>query len=254
MKFKGLYRAWPVDQFKEGVLRERVVRALAIPPGPWQFPAKIEGTDSLKVDPLPGYLGDLAERPSIDSQDADKDREQFLEDMARHARGGETSLADTAGGEPPKSHEKHEASLAETAGGSKEKHNSKRNRSITLIRIGIHGPTKGCHACESGGYTNTSKTVETGLTDSLMKLNRLNPRNPRLMNPKNSMNLEMTNMSHPSQVMILKTLRTSWDSSTLPKVHRSRCKLEVWSGATRSSQESSSTPWTEVIIMKSLWP
>ena len=101
---------------------------------------------------MPGYLGDLAERPSIDSQDADKDREQFLEDMARHARGGETSLADTAGGEPPKSHEKHEASLAETAGGSKEKHNSKRNRSITLIRIGIHGPTKGCHACESGGY------------------------------------------------------------------------------------------------------
>ena len=35
MKFKGLYRAWPVDQFKEGVLRERVVRALAIPPATW---------------------------------------------------------------------------------------------------------------------------------------------------------------------------------------------------------------------------
>ncbi|CAL1164086.1 unnamed protein product [Cladocopium goreaui] len=118
----GLYRAWPVDQFKEGVLRERVVRALAIPPATWAL------------------------------ADADKDREQFLEDIARHARGGETSLADTAGGEPPKSHEKHEASLAETAGGSKEKHNSKRNRSITLIRIGIHGPTKGCHAFESGGY------------------------------------------------------------------------------------------------------
>ena len=81
-----------------------VVRALAIPPRPWQFPAKVEGKDSLKVDPMPGYLGDLAEEPIVDSQGVDEDIERFHREMTEHAqppKGGKTSLAEPAGGAPP---------------------------------------------------------------------------------------------------------------------------------------------------------
>ena len=37
--FKGCYRVWPLDTFKEGVFKEFVTRSLAIPEGDWKFPA-----------------------------------------------------------------------------------------------------------------------------------------------------------------------------------------------------------------------
>ena len=45
MKFKG-YLIWPL-----------VVRTLAVPPGPWQFPAKVGKPIEIEQPAQPGYLG-----------------------------------------------------------------------------------------------------------------------------------------------------------------------------------------------------
>jgi hypothetical protein len=39
MKFKGLYLTWPLQNFLEKSFKQKVVRTLAVPPGPWRFPA-----------------------------------------------------------------------------------------------------------------------------------------------------------------------------------------------------------------------
>ncbi|CAL1167456.1 unnamed protein product, partial [Cladocopium goreaui] len=103
MKFKGLYRVLPLAAFKEGSMRERAVRTLAIPPGPWQFPAKVEGKDSLKLDPMPGYLGDFRDEKGDEKDEHanwEKELAQFhkeMEEMAEN-KGDDISPARTAGG------------------------------------------------------------------------------------------------------------------------------------------------------------
>ena len=157
MKFKGLYRVLPLAAFKEGSMRERAVRTLAIPPGPWQFPAKVEGKDSLKLDPMPGYLGDFRDEKGDEKDEHanwEKELAQFhkeMEEMAEN-KGDDISPARTAGG--TKAH--FETNLKGKAEASKEVVGA-RNRNITAIRLAIHGPSKGCQACKDGTYSHTQE-------------------------------------------------------------------------------------------------
>ena len=165
LKFKGLYRTWPLSAFRDKVFKERVVRTLAVPPGSWQFPAKIGYVDSLKPQDQPGYLGEASGMTKLDDfenmldsiqSDMDK-RLQEVED--ERAGEGETGLALRAGGgSGPGTIEsetgKGETGLALRAGGGSgpeglESAEKTRNRTITKVRVAVHGPTKGCHACRS---------------------------------------------------------------------------------------------------------
>eukprot|EP00435_Cladocopium_sp_Y103_P019517 s1470_g4.t1 len=154
MKFKGLYRVLPLAAFKEGSMRERVVRTLAIPPGPWQFPTKVEGKDSLKLDPMPGYLGDFRDEKNDEKDENwEEEIERFnreMEGMAEN-KGDGTSPARTAGGT------KAGFETDQTDKPEASKDVGARNRSITAIRIAIHGPSKGCQACKDGTYSHTKE-------------------------------------------------------------------------------------------------
>ena len=58
MKFKGLYLTWPLQNFLEKSFKQKVVTTLAVPPGPWRFPAKIGKPIEIEQPVQPGYLGD----------------------------------------------------------------------------------------------------------------------------------------------------------------------------------------------------
>ena len=145
LKFKGLYIAWPWSSFQDNVLKERVVRSLAIPPGKWRFPAKI-GKEGLTISSsLPGYLGGESE-PAMGKLDLFREEIEKL-DKEMGTGEGEVGLAPCAG--DGTGHEgKHEAP------DPKAKKES-RNRCITKLRIAVHGPTKGCDACKDGTYSHT---------------------------------------------------------------------------------------------------
>ena len=118
MKFKGNHRVWPLKHATKGVLRECVVRTLAFPNGKWQFPSKSHGSPEGMIP-----IEEVFEPPP--------DLEDLLKD------GEETSKGPKEKGELPNP--------------------KKRNRSITILRIGIHGPTPKCNGCREGSYNHTKE-------------------------------------------------------------------------------------------------
>ena len=131
MKFKGNHRVWPLDLQQKGVLREVVVRTLAIPNGKWRFPLKTKQmTASLEGLHPPASLHDILDEP---------------EDTPR------ASTKETATCEPPAPG----AGLlppSEPSIGAKPK---PRHRAITRLRIAVHGKTKKCQGCKEGTYSHS---------------------------------------------------------------------------------------------------
>ena len=128
MKFKGNHRVWPMNHASKGVLRECVVRTLAFPNGKWQFPLKSHESSERKI-----RVEEVFEPPP--------DLEDILKDVEEISK------------EP--------AGAGQAAKGPKEKaelpNPKKRNRSITTLRIGIHGPTPKCNGCREGSYNHTKE-------------------------------------------------------------------------------------------------
>ena len=118
MKYKGNHRVWALNLATKGILRECVVRTLAFPNGKWQFPLKPQGKPEGLVPP-----GEVFEPPP--------DLGDILVDEGEIAV--ETNPKDEGRTPNPK----------------------RRNRSITTIRIGIHGPTPKCFGCKEGTYNHT---------------------------------------------------------------------------------------------------
>ena len=139
-KFKGLYHVMPLSSFKDETFRERVVRTIGLPPGPFQFPAKVEGRDSLKINVEPGYLGEISDDDRVeDDEGLDHDIQGFLDEMGESSKGGGESSGPASA----------RAGLKPKPGG--------RNRKITKLRVASYGPTKGCEACKQGSDNHSKE-------------------------------------------------------------------------------------------------
>ena len=145
-RFKGLYRVWPLSMFNQGLLRERVVRTLAVPPGPWQFPAKIGSAINQPSSDQPGYLGPEKTRESVNAEFDRFHRE--MEERNEHFFGMDSK--DSKEPLKPTSPARGAGSGAEGGSNGKE-----RNRAITKLLIAVHGPTKHCQACKDFTYSHT---------------------------------------------------------------------------------------------------
>lgn len=145
MKFKGNHIVWPIDHVKRDLVTVRVVRTLAFPQGRWQFPMrKVGNTDG---DGSLDSLDDLKPPPDLET----------LEE------GGEEENGKGSGRDNPKEPSKRPDSLLEKEplSGSKSLDGypepKTRNRSITSMRIAIHGATKKCPGCKEGSYNHTGE-------------------------------------------------------------------------------------------------
>ena len=126
--------------------RERVVRTLAVPPGPWQFPAKIGSAINQPSSDQPGYLGPEKTRESVNAEFDRFHRE--MEERNEHFFGMDSK--DSKEPLKPTSPARGAGSGAEGGSNGKE-----RNRAITKLRIAVHGPTKHCQACKDFTYSHT---------------------------------------------------------------------------------------------------
>lgn len=159
MKFKGLYLTWPLQNFLEKSFKQKVVRTLAVPPGPWRFPAKIGKPIEIEQPVQPGYLGDS--KDSNVEQDIDwfiAEVEGLGEEMNK-AFGVDSVYPAPGAGDGGASKAKASETLAPDSK-SKESSSKPRSRAITKLRVAVHGPTKGCQACKEGLYSHTKECRE----------------------------------------------------------------------------------------------
>ena len=141
LKFKGLYITWPLSNFREGLLKERVTRNIVVPPGKWCFPGLIGKDPAIQAPPsFPGYLGEQID--NLAESDSFSDKLEELEDLF-----GEQP---EALGPAPVAGEASSSSKPTV-----EDEPKIRNRAITKMRILVHGKTKGCDACSNGHYSHT---------------------------------------------------------------------------------------------------
>ena len=138
MLFKGCYKVWPLEQFKNGVFKQHVSRTLAIPNGEWNFPAVVPALvpeldpvafKELEMEDDDFYEPSIA--PSIKSEPDDLDCREFWETL------GEDGPAPGAG--------------IRTEGEPKPR----RNRPITPLRIAVWGKTPACDGCKEGTYAHS---------------------------------------------------------------------------------------------------
>ena len=136
MLFKGCYRGWPLEQFKQGILQEVVVRTIAVPTGEWKFPAIVDHVPH-ELDPVAEAELDMDDgyEPSIPPGD-DDDCKEFWDTLGD---GGPAPGADT----------KSEGII--------KKH---RNRPITPLRVAAYGKSPDCDGCKFGTYSHSQSCRE----------------------------------------------------------------------------------------------
>ena len=127
MKYKGIHKVWPLKHIEKGSIFVYVVRTLAFPNGKWQFPLREskDGVEMIQIDDMvpPPELSDVSGAGDCDGEEG-------------------------SGRETPKEPLEHEMAQGDPTP-------KKRNRSITAIRIAIHGATPKCEGCKEGTYSHT---------------------------------------------------------------------------------------------------
>ena len=127
MKYKGNHKVWPLNHVEKGSIFVYVVRTLAFPNGKWQFPLREVGDDRGM-----GPIDSLVPPPELEDIQGERDLEREGDDERVAPKASSGSKVKDADPLP-----------------------KKRNRSITALRIAIHGATPKCQGCKEGSYSHS---------------------------------------------------------------------------------------------------